>query len=111
MSQRPGNTLMPSVEMISAPGGIASDPTWPTALIRSPSMITTLLRIGLLPKPSISVPPTRAFNVADRVCDETEVVKSDPLTIRRATNRICHNLTVDLIWVPSRFQQAHLVCR
>ena len=38
MSQRPGSTVMPSVEMTSAPGGTASDPTWPTATIRSPSM-------------------------------------------------------------------------
>src|SRR5262245_6246905 len=66
MSQSPGSTVMPSVEIASAPAGTASDPTCPTARIRSPSMITTLFWIGLLPLPSTSVPPTSALT--PRVC-------------------------------------------
>ena len=66
MSQSPGRTVMPSVEITSAPGGTASTPTCPTAEMRSPSMRTTLLRIGLPPKPSTSVPPTSAFIVVVR---------------------------------------------
>jgi len=50
--------------MTSAPAGTASVPTWPTALIRSPSMTTTLFRRGGPPKPSISVPPTSALSGA-----------------------------------------------
>ena len=66
MSQRPGRTLIPSVEMTSASGGTGSVSTVPTALIRSPSMRTTLLRTGCEPKPSINVPPTNAFRSAAR---------------------------------------------
>ena len=44
MSHRPGSTLMPSVEITSAPAGIASAPCTPTAVMRSPSISTTLLR-------------------------------------------------------------------
>ena len=46
MSQRPGSTDMPSVEITSAPAGTASVPTCPTAVIRSPSTSITELRIG-----------------------------------------------------------------
>ena len=42
MSHSPGSTLMPSVEITSAPAGTASEPTWPTARMRSPSTMTTL---------------------------------------------------------------------
>ena len=62
MSHRPGSTLMPSVEMTSAPRGMASMPTCPTALMRSPSIMMTLLRRGFPPNPSMSVPPTRALS-------------------------------------------------
>src|SRR4051812_10749746 len=61
MSQRPGITVMPSVEMISAPSGTASVPTWPTAEVFSPSMRMTLFWIGGPAKPSTSVPPTMAL--------------------------------------------------
>ena len=61
MSHKPGSTVMPSVEMTSAPFGTASVPTWPTAEILSPSMRMTLFWIGGPAKPSTSVPPTSAF--------------------------------------------------
>src|SRR5687768_369215 len=61
MSHNPGSTLMPSVEITSAPDGMASAPCTPTAVIRSPSIRITLLRTGRPPKPSMSVPPTSAF--------------------------------------------------
>ncbi len=69
MSQRPGSTLMPSVEITSAPGGTGSVSTVPTAEIRSPSTRMTLLRIGRPPYPSISVPPTSAFTLALAVAE------------------------------------------
>src|SRR4028118_1972472 len=64
MSQRPGSTLIPSVEITSAPSGIATSPTRPTALIRSPSISTTLFSSGRPPWPSISRPPTSALTEA-----------------------------------------------
>ena len=64
MSHSPGSTLMPSVEITSAPAGIASVPCTPTAEMRSPSIRMTLFRTGRPPKPSISVPPTSAFTRA-----------------------------------------------
>ena len=49
MSQRPGSTVMPSVEMISAPSGMTTSPTPPTARMRSPSITTMPSGIGSLP--------------------------------------------------------------
>ena len=49
MSQSPGSTLIPSVEITVAPGGIASSPARPTARIRSPSISTTLFSSGAPP--------------------------------------------------------------
>src|SRR5687767_10453910 len=61
MSHSPGSTLMPSVEMTSAPPGTGRVPTVPTARMRSPSITITLLRSGGPPCPSMSVPPTSAL--------------------------------------------------
>ena len=62
--QIPGSTVMPSVEITSAPAGTCSEPTWPTARMRSPSTRTTLFWSGRLPLPSMSVPPTSRFDRA-----------------------------------------------
>src|SRR5438477_10712346 len=63
-SHRTGNTDIPPVEMISASGGGLSVSTVPIAVIRSPSIIMTLLASGGPPKPSINRPPTRAIGLA-----------------------------------------------
>src|SRR5687767_7922690 len=67
MSHSPGSTDIPSVEITSAPAGTASEPTWPTAVMRSPSTRMTLFLIGTPPNPSINVPPTSA-NVRPFTC-------------------------------------------
>ena len=55
---------MPAVETTLNPAGTASESTVPTALIRSPSMSTTLWSSGGPPKPSIKRPPTSANDPA-----------------------------------------------
>src|SRR6266550_2056929 len=61
MSHRPGSTDIPSVEITWYPAGTGLDSTVPTAVIRSPSMRMTELRIVRPPLPSINVPPTSAI--------------------------------------------------
>ena len=74
MSQSPGRTLIPSVEITSVPAGTGSVPTVPTFVMRSPSMRMTLLRMGGPPNPSMSVPPTSATAFAlSRAADCTGV--------------------------------------
>ena len=63
---------MPSVETTSAPAGIATSPCRPTAVIRSPSITTTLSSSGGPPKPSISRPPTSALT-----CDASRPLGPD----------------------------------
>src|SRR5262245_37593475 len=100
MSQRPGSTVMPSVEITSAPAGTARAPTCPTAAIRSPSMRTTLFRMGGPAKPSTSVPPTSAFVARGwtragwaSTCDSARAARAAAIRMREIYSRI-HPMSV-----------------
>jgi hypothetical protein len=51
--------VLPSVLMILALSGYDACPLEPTALIRDPSITITALLMGLLPVPSMRVPPSK----------------------------------------------------
>src|SRR6476661_6957980 len=54
---KPGRMVLPVTTTIRLPGGTATSPLRPTALMRLPSMTMTEFSIGARPVPSISVPP------------------------------------------------------
>ena len=73
ISQSPGSTVIPSVEMTSAFCGTDNVSIVPTALIFSPSIIITLFLIGVEPNPSIKVPPTKALRLFCCPKDEVQI--------------------------------------
>src|SRR5262249_25832440 len=99
MSQSPGKTVMPSVEIRSYSLGTWSVATVPTRSMRSPRTSMTLSRRGGAPLPSMSMPPTSAIGLyvdgfsAARCAFDTEhrpsathsVSTHDVLTIRMAS--------------------------
>src|SRR6266545_1816339 len=117
MSQRPGSTVIPSVEITSAPEGTASVPSCPTAEILSPSIRMTLFWIGGPAKPSTSVPPTSAFIFGGVRGDCAELVTPSAMSRAAAATRFmaCRsvhvgaNLVIQVVQLPADRLEPHAV--
>src|SRR4051812_4068243 len=66
---KPGRMVLPLTTTILLPGGTATSPLRPTALMRLPSMTMTEFSIGARPVPSISVPPWMTRFCARAPCE------------------------------------------